>query len=153
MTPRRTPVGFVSFTRESPLLAPCRPLYSREQQDRLVIGVFVAQPHCNSRGTVHGGLFAALADQAMGMSSAIKLRAAGLQVEALWTTSLTVDYLGSAGPGQWVEFDTVFSQAGRTACHAEADISADGVTVARARASFRIALAPAGPHPARVAST
>ena len=51
-----------------------------------MIGVFVAQPHCNSRGTVHGGLFAALADQAMGMSSAIKLRAAGLQVEALWTT-------------------------------------------------------------------
>lgn len=105
----------------------------------MVIGLTVREAHCNSRGTVHGGLYAALADQAMGVSSSLKLRAAGVKVEALWTTSLTVDYLGTARPGQWLEFDTVFSQAGRASCHAEADIRADGVTVARARAAFRIA--------------
>jgi uncharacterized protein (TIGR00369 family) len=136
------PDGFEPFTRESPLLEPWRPLLCRAEPDRLVIGLVVREPHCNSRGTVHGGLFAALADQAMGMSSALKLRAAGQKVQNLWTTSMTVDYLGVAKLGQWLEFDTVFSKAGRSNCHAEADIRADGKTVARARAAFRIVLQP-----------
>ena len=134
------PPGFEPFTRESPLLAPWRPLFSRAETDRLVIGLRVREPHCNSRGTVHGGLFAALADQAMGMSSSVTLRAGGLMVDALWTTSMTVDYLAVARLGQWLEFDTVFSRGGRSSCHAEADIRADGRTVARARAAFRVAL-------------
>ncbi len=135
------PEGFVPFTRESPLLDPWRPLFCREADDRVVIGLTIRESHCNSRGTAHGGLLAALADQAMGMSSGVKLRAAGLKVVNLWTTSMTVDYLGVPKIGQWLEFDTVFSQGGRTICHAEADIRADGETVARARGSFRVRLA------------
>lgn len=135
-----TPDGFEPFTRESPLLAPWRPLFAREAADRIVIGLTIAEPHCNSRGTAHGGLLAALADQAMGMSSSVSLRNTGLPVANLWTTSMTVDYLGTAKLGQWLEFDTVFTRGGRHSCHAEADIRADGRTVARARAAFRVAL-------------
>lgn len=138
--PTTAPEGFEPFTRESPLLAPWKPLFAREDADRVVIGLTIAQPHCNSRGTAHGGLLAALADQAMGMSSSVSLRNGGLPVANLWTTSMTVDYLGTAKLGQWLEFDTVFTRGGRTTCHAEADIRADGKTVARARAAFRVAL-------------
>ena len=53
---------------------------------------------------------------------------------------MTVDYLGAARPGQWLAFDTTFIRTGRTLCHAEMDITADGETVARARAAFRVAL-------------
>lgn len=134
------PPGFEPFTRASPLLEPWRPLYCRADADRLVLGLVVREPHCNSRGTVHGGLFAALADQAMGMSCGVVLRAQGSNVKALWTTSMTVDYLDVAYPGQWLEFDTVFAKVGRVSCHAEADIRANGSTVARARAAFRVAL-------------
>ena len=134
------PEGFTPFTRESPLLAPWKPLFAKEEDDRVVIGLTIAEPHCNSRGTAHGGLLAALADQAMGMSSSVGLRRSGLPVVNLWTTSMTVDYLGTAKLGQWLEFDTVFTKGGRTSCHAEADIRADGKTVARARAAFRVAL-------------
>jgi uncharacterized protein (TIGR00369 family) len=140
--------GFEPFTRESPLLSPWRPLFARLQADRVIIGLHVREPHTNSRGTVHGGLFAALADQAMGMSCGVKLRAEGASVQSLWTTSMTIDYLGVARPGQWLAFDTIFSQTGRTLCHAEADITADGVTVARARGAFRVALAKAAEAPA-----
>ena len=132
------PAGFEPFTRESPLLAPWRPLFSRVEADRLVICLRVREPHCNSRGTVHGGLFAALADQAMGMSSGVTLRAAGLAVGSLWTTSMTVDYLAVARLGQWLEFDTVFVKPGKSLAFAQAFVTADGQPCARADAVFRV---------------
>jgi acyl-coenzyme A thioesterase PaaI-like protein len=135
------PSGFAPYTRPSPLLEPWRPLWIRELPDRVVIGLQVREAHCNSRGTVHGGLFAALADQAMGhTSSGHILVGLGWPLEGLWTTSLTLDYLRPAQVGQWLEFDTHFNQGNRTSWHAEIDIRADGETVARGRASFRVKL-------------
>ncbi len=135
------PEGFELFTRPSPLLDPWRPLYARAATDRLILGVRLREPHTNSRATAHGGLIAALADQAMGMSCGVKLRAEGVSVTSLWTTSLTIDYLGAAKVGQWLAFDTAFSRVGKTLCHAECDVTADGETIARGRASFRVTLA------------
>jgi uncharacterized protein (TIGR00369 family) len=135
------PADFEPFSRASPLLAPWQPIYERALADRVVLGVRVRAAHTNSRGTVHGGLFAALADQAMGMTCGVQLRATGAAVANLWTTSLTLDCLGSATVGQWLAFDTIFVRCGRTICHTEADITADGATVARARATFAVALA------------
>lgn len=137
------PEGFGPFDKDSPLLAPWRPIYQRREADRVVLGLRLRAEHTNSRGRAHGGLLAALADQAMGLSCVASLRGGGGDVTGLWTTSMTVDYLGAATPGQWLEFDTYFSKGGKVACHAEADIRADGVTVARARADFRVQLASA----------
>jgi uncharacterized protein (TIGR00369 family) len=135
------PKGFDLFTRPSPLLDPWRPLYARTTADRLILGVRLREPHTNSRATAHGGLIAALADQAMGMSCAVKLRADGVSVTNLWTTSLTIDYLGAAKVGQWLTFDTTFMRVGKTLCHAECDVTADGESIARGRARFRVTLA------------
>ena len=137
------PAGFELFTRPSPLIDPWRPIYARAADDRFVLGLYLREPHTNSRATAHGGLIAALADQAMGMSCGVKLRAEGVNVANLWTTSLTVDYLGAATLGQWLAFDTIFARVGKTLCHAECDASADGETIARGRAAFRVALAKA----------
>jgi len=134
------PAGFELFTRASPLLDPWRPLYARQDGDRIVIGVRLREAHSNSRATAHGGLIAALADQAMGMSCGVKLRAEGIAVSNLWTTSLTIDYLGAAKLGQWLDFDTTFTRVGKTLCHAEIDVRADNATIARGRAAFRVAL-------------
>jgi uncharacterized protein (TIGR00369 family) len=135
------PDGFDLFTRPSPLMDPWRPLYARTEADRVVLGVHLREPHTNSRATAHGGLIAALADQAMGMSCGAKLKAEGVSVTNLWTTSLTIDYLGAAKIGQWLTFDTSFARTGKTICYAECDVTADGETIARGRASFRVALA------------
>jgi uncharacterized protein (TIGR00369 family) len=120
---------------------PWRPLYAQAQADRIILGVHLREPHTNSRATAHGGLIAALADQAMGMSCGVKLRADGVNVSNLWTASLTIDYLGAAKIGQWIAFDTTFARVGKTLCHAECDVTADGETIARGRASFRVTLA------------
>jgi uncharacterized protein (TIGR00369 family) len=135
------PEGFELFTRPSPLLDPWRPIYARADADRLLLGLHLREAHTNSRATAHGGLIAALADQAMGMSCGVKLRASGVNITNLWTVSLSIDYLGAAQVGQWLVFDTIFAHVGKTLCHAECDVAADGVTIARGRASFRVSLA------------
>lgn len=135
------PDGFELFTRPSPLMDPWRPLYARAEADRVVLGVILREPHTNSRATAHGGLIAALADQAMGMSCGVKLKAEAVRITNLWTTPLAIEYLGAAKIGQWLTFDTSFARTGKTICYAECDVTADGETIARGRASFRVALA------------
>ena len=134
------PPGFEPYTRPSPLLDPWRPLWIQHLADRVVVGVLAREVHCNSRGTVHGGFYAALADQAMGHTSSLHILATGQPLEGLWTTSLAIDYLAAAGVGQWLVFDTHFTQGSRASWNAEVDIRADGKTVARGRASFRVKL-------------
>ena len=51
--------------------------------------------------------------------------------------NLTVDYVGAAQVGQWLEFDTVFVRAGGTLCFTQAFVTADGEPCARANAVFR----------------
>lgn len=131
------PEGFHPHVRKSPLTDPWEPLYARQAHDRLVLGVRVRQAHCNSRGMPHGGFLAALADNAMGLSVGANLAAAGQSVGGLVTVSLTLDYLGAAKLGQWLAFDTDFVKLGRSICFAEATVRADGVPIARARATFK----------------
>lgn len=135
------PEGFELFTRSSPLIDPWRPLYMQRQSDRMVLGLHLREPHTNSRATAHGGLIAALADQAMGMSCGVKLHVDGVAISNLWTTSLAIEYLGVTKLGQWLAFDTTFARVGKTFCYAECNVTADGETIARAHANFRVTLA------------
>jgi uncharacterized protein (TIGR00369 family) len=135
---QEVPAGFELFSRPSPLLDPWRPIYAKTEPDRVVLGLHLRQAHTNSRATAHGGLIAALADQAMGMSCGVRLTAAQIDVSGLWTTALTIDYLEAAKIGQWLAFDTVFCRVGKVICNAEMDVTADGATVARGRATFRV---------------
>ncbi|MET3664362.1 PaaI family thioesterase [Caulobacter sp. 1776] len=132
------PEGFGPHTRKSPLTDPWEPLHAKPAPDRLVLATRVREVHCNSRGMPHGGFLAALADNAMGLSVGVNLTAARQQAGGLVTVSLTLDYLGAAKLGQWLEFDTDFVKLGRSICFAEATVRADGVAVARARATFKL---------------
>ncbi|HJV41755.1 PaaI family thioesterase [Caulobacter sp.] len=132
------PEGFSPHTRKSPITEPWEPLYARAAPDRLVLATRVREAHCNSRSMPHGGFLAALADNAMGLSLAASLAAARQSAGGLVTVSLTLDYLGSAKLGQWLEFDTDFVKLGRSICFAEATVRADGLPVARARATFKL---------------
>jgi len=53
------------------------------------------------------------------------------------TVNLSVDFLGTARIGQWLEFDTVYVKTGSTLSFAQAFITADGEVCARANAVFR----------------
>ncbi|MEQ1784577.1 MAG: PaaI family thioesterase [Hyphomonadaceae bacterium] len=133
------PAGFTPHFRKSPLTDPWEPLYSRVLDDRVVIGLHVRAPHMNSRGMLHGGLIAALADNAMGLSCGQVLAAQDRKAQGgLVTVSMATDFIGAAKMGQWVEVDTQYVKAGRTLCFAQAFVTADGEVIARADARFKV---------------
>jgi acyl-coenzyme A thioesterase PaaI-like protein len=143
MTPSEStpaiPNGFEPHFRKSPLTEPWEPVFSNRLPDRIIIGLHVREAHTNSRGMVHGGLIAALADNAMGLSCGQVLTGEGRKPEGgLVTVSMATDFIGAAKLGQWLAFDTVYVKSGRTLCFAQAFVTADGEVIARADARFRV---------------
>lgn len=139
MSDEKVPEGFERHFRRSGLTDPWEPLYSRKLEDRLQMGLVLAEQHCNSRGLVHGGLIAALADNAMGLSCVVALAAKGRDPgKGLVTVSLGTDYLGSATHGDWLEIDPEPVKVGGSICFARAIIRANETPVAMANATFKI---------------
>jgi Uncharacterized protein, possibly involved in aromatic compounds catabolism len=92
------PEGFQPLATSGDVLERLAPLYFREQADGLVtLGVRLGQHHCNPRGTCHGGTWATLADVLMGINVGL---GTGLNGP---TVSMSIDFVGSAVEGQWVE--------------------------------------------------
>ena len=126
------PEGFAPHTRSSPVTAPWEPLYARITPEAFILGLRVAEAHCNSRGLLHGGVIAALADNAMGLSAAMRYDPPA----GLVTVNLGIDYLGLAQIGQWLDVTTVFIKTGKALAFASCLVNADGKPIARANASF-----------------
>ena len=134
MTTTDIPKGFEPHFRKSPLTDPWEPLYSRKTDRAVVIALRLAKPHTNGRGLIHGGLIAALSDNAMGYSCA---QAMGWTT-SLVTISLAVDFIGTANVGQWLAVETEVIKTGSTICFAQSLIKADDAVIARASATFRV---------------
>ncbi len=128
------PDGFEPHFRKSPLTDPWEPLYSKRTEKAVIMGLRLAQPHTNARGLIHGGLIAALADNAMGYSCA---QATGWATTFV-TISLAVDFISSAEIGQWLAVESEVIKTGSTICFAQSLIKADDVVIARANATFRV---------------
>jgi uncharacterized protein (TIGR00369 family) len=128
------PEGFSPHLRKSPVTDPWEPLFSRKAGGVVQIGVRLRDAHCNSRGLLHGGVLAALADNAMGLSCGASIPS----LQGLVTVSLAVDYTGSAHPGQWLQIEPRVLKTGRSMGFADAIVTADGDIVARANATFRL---------------
>jgi len=128
------PDGFERHFRQSPLTDPWEPLYSKRTEKAVIIGLRLARPHTNSRGLIHGGLIAALSDNAMGYSCAHIMGGAS----SLVTLGLALDFVGTAQVGQWLSVETDVIKTGSTICFAQCLIKADDSIIARANATFRV---------------
>ena len=127
------PEGFAPHDRRSPITDPWEPIYARRTDHAVIIGLRLAKPHTNSRGLIHGGLIAALADNAMGLSCAMMLP----DRPSLVTISLSIDFLASAGIGQWLEVTPEVVKAGGSISFAQCLVTADGTACARGNATFK----------------
>jgi uncharacterized protein (TIGR00369 family) len=134
MTHTNVPDGFEPHFRKSPLTDPWEPLYSKRTEKAVVMGLRLAKPHTNARGLIHGGLIAALSDNAMGYSCA---QATGWATSFV-TISLAVDFVGSAEIGQWLAVESEVIKTGSTICFAQSLIKADDAVIARANGTFRV---------------
>ena len=139
MSNAAVPAGFTPHSRTSPVTAPWEPIFARELADAFQLGFVLAPAHCNSRGFLHGGVIATLADNAMGLSLATALGARGARpAGGAVTTHLGVDYVGTAELGQWILIAPRVVKSGRTSGVVDALVTADGKPIARADATFRI---------------
>jgi len=126
------PTGFKPLKRQSPFNQLIGPLYTKGEGVERVIGLLAESKHCNSRGTVHGGLLATLADLALGYTMAFLSD----PPKAAVTASLTIDYAGSARAGDWLEVRTDVQKAGGRLMFANCYVHAGEVRIVRASAVF-----------------
>jgi uncharacterized protein (TIGR00369 family) len=134
MSDTHIPEGFEPHFRKSPFTDPWEPLYSKKTEKAVIMGLRLARPHTNARGLIHGGLIAALADNAMGYSCAQAMGWAS----SLVTISLAIDFVGSAEIGQWLSVESEVIRTGSTICFAQSLIKADEAVIARASGTFRV---------------
>ncbi len=134
------PPDYARLSRRSPLTEPWEPIYSKTTGSALFLAIRVREAHCNGKGFVHGGLFGALADNAMGYSIQVARKQADPEGAQTWgvTVHLSVDFLGQAQIGEWLEFQPRVLRVGGNLAFADCLIQSDGKLVARADATFRI---------------
>jgi len=128
------PEGFGPLFRTSPLLDALGPFYGKGAGAELTIGLRVAEKHTNSRGGVHGGVLATLGDVALGYTMAFS---SDPPRRAL-TASLTIDYVGAAKVGDWIEARVDKYKVGKTLAFANAYLTVDDTQVARVSAVFAV---------------
>lgn len=129
------PDDFHPHFRKSPATDPWEPLFSRVREDGADLWFEVRPAHCNSRGILHGGVLAALCDNAMGLSLGVSLRQEKPQIV---TVSLSVDYTGSARIGDTVLIEPRVIRAGGSLGFCDALVRAADAVIARASATFRV---------------
>ena len=128
------PDGFVPISRTSPFTDLIGPIYQKTDESGLIIGLVAEEKHCNARGMVHGGVLGTLADIAMGYSAAFSTQ----PPTRIVTTSQTVDYVGSAEKGDWIEVHTDVQKVGRSIAFANCYFHVDSRRIARASAVFSV---------------
>ena len=126
------PAGFEPIQRASPFNTLVGPLFTKGEGAERTIGLRAAEKHCNSRGIVHGGLLATLADLALGYTIAYLSEPPRSAV----TASLTIDYAGSAKVGDWLEVRTDVQKSGGRLTFANCYVHVGEARIVRASAVF-----------------
>ena len=133
------PEGFhrVERPRPNPFNDTVGPFYERRHGKEVSLGLRIEERHTNSRGICHGGLLATMADLALGYS-ALATGGPDGNTRSFVTVSLTLDFAGSAKPGDWVESEVEVQKTGARLAFANCYLLANGVRIVRANAIFAL---------------
>jgi acyl-coenzyme A thioesterase 13 len=126
--------GFEPLFRTSPYLDLLGPIYNRRLDSNLVIAFRAQEKHCNARGLVHGGVLSSLADVALGYNAAFS----GKKPVPMVTASLTIDYVGAAKLGDWIEIETDVQKVGKSMAFANCYFLVESKRIARASGVFNV---------------
>lgn len=127
------PAGFRLLEPFDEVMAALGPIFLRHDDvGHLTLGFRVARQHCNPQGSCHGGIWATFADLQLGMNVGLMTKRSGP------TVSMSLDYLGSAQPGQWVEGTTRLLRETPKLAFVDATFTADGNPMLRASGIFRL---------------
>jgi acyl-coenzyme A thioesterase 13 len=128
------PAGFGPLFRSSPFTDLIGPIYSHGAGETLVLGLRIEAKHGNSRGLVHGGVFATVADVALGYALASSTNPPSPYV----TANLSIDYAGTAAVGDWLESRVDIQRKGSRLAFANCYLSVGDKRIVRASAVFAL---------------
>ena len=144
------PSGFDPLPTNSPFYRANGPIYCKTDGDGVVIGLSVEKKHCNTGGGLHGAMFSALADVALGNNIALAISKALSTDQAnentrsdtppasIATVSLSIDFSGSATEGDWVEVHVKVQKVGGTLAYANCYLCNGEDHIGQANGIFRI---------------
>ena len=123
------PEGFLRLDLSKSLFLDTNgPFYVRREGEDVSLGMRIEPRHCNSMGTMHGGMVTAFADVSLTVGANIIARTRRF----LTTLSMTCDYVGPARPGDWIEAPVQVIRVTRAYVFAQAVIAVRaGAPVAR----------------------
>lgn len=143
------PEGWEPFPTSSPFNTAVGPYFYKLQGESLIIGLEVETRHCNTSGTLHGAMFGALADIALGNSIGLAIsegtaaagvaeRKGGGPPPAFATVNLSIDYAGSAKAGDWVEMYVDVQKVGGTLAYANGYLCRGEDRIGRVSGVYRL---------------
>jgi uncharacterized protein (TIGR00369 family) len=125
------PAGFELLLPNNPYWEQFGPVYA--DRSTLRLGFRIEEHHCNPVKSLHGGALATFADMQL---MALPQYDGELETHAP-TISLSLDYIGPAYLGEWVEADVVVDRTTRRLLFIRSLITADGRTIARSNILYR----------------
>jgi uncharacterized protein (TIGR00369 family) len=128
------PDGFTLMPAFGPFHQMFGPTYFRKSERGHVIGMYVREEHRNLGQMMHGGAVCMLADTAITWASKYSRQPA---VKVL-TTGLTVNFMGNAEPGDWVEAHVDVLRSGKRVIFSDCRIWANAKCIAQASAQFQV---------------
>jgi uncharacterized protein (TIGR00369 family) len=128
------PEGFEEMPTFGPFHALLGPMYFRRTEDQMIVGLHVEDKHRNRGQMMHGGMICTLADTASHWAA----KNARQPTAYMLTTGLSVNLMGNAAPGEWVEARVDVLRAGRSIVFTNCQIFSGGRTIASASAQFQV---------------
>lgn len=114
------------------------PWYGRSMDDAFVSGLLIEERHCNLFGQIHGGMLATMADMTLCRGIFAKRHHGEAGFPNISTLSLTVDYVGSARVGEWIEGQVNVLKSEGLITFAYCDIRCGKRQIAHASGVFRL---------------
>jgi uncharacterized protein (TIGR00369 family) len=131
---RRVPDGFALMPAFGPFHEMFGPMYFRKSERGHVIGMYVREAHRNLGQMMHGGAVSMLVDTAFTWASKYSRQPA---VRVL-TTGLTVNFMGNAKPGDWVEAHVDVLRSGKRVIFSNCLVWANEKCMAQASGQFQV---------------
>ena len=126
------PQGFERLPALGPYDHCVAPLYWRRKDPEFTVGMKVEHRHCNLQDILHGGALATLVDIAMGCTVRV---ANGGHIRCV-TATMTLDFIGRASAGDWIEARGQVLRAGKRLVYVQCLVWKGAECIARASGSF-----------------
>jgi uncharacterized protein (TIGR00369 family) len=126
------PDGFEPLPVMGPFDQSVAPLYWRRKDPQFTLGMLVELRHCNLQDIVHGGAMATLVDVAMGCTARV---ANGGRIRCV-TATMTLDFIGRASVGDWIEARGEVLRLGKRLVYVQCLVWKADECIARASGTF-----------------